>query len=691
MRPIPLTLALLACAAALADAPSNCRLYLAGQYDWGGKTGFYLDMEGGKLDSLPLILAVGDGTDWRITSFVPHFVPDREYHAGLILKDGRAQILLDGQPVADMPAAWKSLTTGLTVNDKPGWANDPGDWIGIIGKVSASVARDGKEAAHQDFDFAEMAKRPPGLLFFEPGQPTSAPLDTRPGDTLTVDVTLKFVSSDYKRYAPYIDRYGQCRYADYPGKVKSDEDFTRQVADEAAQLAKLPLSRDFDEYGGYLKSPWQERATGYFRTLRRDGRWWLITPKGNPCFHVGVCGGSMPIWELTPVTGREYLYESLPPKTAPYDRAWQTNCWGQTDGTEYVSFKAANLLRKYGAAGWDTKPEQDYLRRTRALGFGGGKWGSPRDTVETPVLGHWEVPSLAGHPDVFDPAICARLREALAKQITPRRNDPWVLGWSVGNEYDEIVKRGEVKDILAKPAPTPARRALTDYALKELYGGSADRLTASWKVAAGGDIYAAKVTPPDTDIEKLRCFYEDRYYQTLYDTIKAIDPNHLYLGNWIVPSWWESEEDWRIHARHLDVIGYDRYAPKYADDYLLKLQAQTDKPTLCGEFSFPAWYGGARGFGRYGTYAKDEAETGEMYSQWVRDAAHNPHCVGLIWFMYRDQPLTGRGPGRGDALVYGEHYAFGLVTETDRVKWDMVTRMREANFRAARWRLQGTR
>ena len=96
-----------------------------------------------------------------------------------------------------------------------------------------------------------------------------------------------------------------------------------------------------------------------------------------------------------------------------------------------------------------------------------------------------------------------------------------------------------------------------------------------------------------------------------------------------------------------------------------------------------------RGSGRYGpVHAKDDAEAGELYRKWVRDAAANPYCVGLGWFTYRDQPLTGRGPGRGDRLVIGEHFAFGLITITDRPKWDLVRRMRSANLQAARWRLQ---
>jgi hypothetical protein len=74
----------------------------------------------------------------------------------------------------------------------------------------------------------------------------------------------------------------------------------------------------------------------------------------------------------------------------------------------------------------------------------------------------------------------------------------------------------------------------------------------------------------------------------------------------------------------------------------------------------------------------------------VRAAARDPHCVGVCWFFYRDQPLTGRGPGRGAKLVFGEHFAFGAIDELDRPKRELVHRMRQANLWAARWRLEAT-
>ena len=120
----------------------------------------------------------------------------------------------------------------------------------------------------------------------------------------------------------------------------------------------------------------------------------------------------------------------------------------------------------------------------------------------------------------------------------------------------------------------------------------------------------------------------------------------------------------------------------------MRLQREAGKPTLCGEYSFPQWHDGHRGLGRYHVTARDEADAGEHYKRWVDAAARNPYCVGLMWFQYRDQSLTGRGPGQGLRLVFGENHSFGAITETDLPKTELVKRMREANLAAAATRLE---
>jgi hypothetical protein len=94
--------------------------------------------------------------------------------------------------------------------------------------------------------------------------------------------------------------------------------------------------------------------------------------------------------------------------------------------------------------------------------------------------------------------------------------------------------------------------------------------------------------------------------------------------------------------------------------------------------------------GRYQVYGRDDRDSGELYYRRIQQAAQDPYCVGTFWFLWRDQPITGRGPGRGPRLVFGEHFCFGLVDVTDRPRCKMVERMREANLKAAQWRLRTT-
>lgn len=676
-------------------AQSLCRLYLAGQYDWERKIGFYLDLEGSKLAELPVILGIADGSSWRFPSHRPGFVFDRTYHIRAIITPERGQLFVDGKLVAESPGGFvPAPRSNLEVNHRPPWANEPGDWIGIAERIVVSVMGAGRKVAEKAFDFSRMAARPVQLLLFQPDYPEFAELPIQAGDTVVVEATLRFAPSDIKRWSPFIDAYGQCKYAEWQEKVRSDEDLKNDIAREEKILATMPPSKDYDRYGGYLRAGWKEKATGFFRVIKRDGKWWLITPDGNPCFYLGVCAVPELTWETTPISEREFLFEWLPPKEGLWGAAWARNLWGINDGTEYVCFYTCNLIRKYGSD-WAERATKQAVRRLKCWGFsGGGKWGSPKEVVDVPVLARWDVPNLVEHPDIFDPAVQQRFRSSLERQIAPRRNDPMVLGWSLGNEYGELIKRGEIVQILQKPKEVAAKRALVDYALDSLYAGSVEKLAKAWNTNAitKEQLYdATDLRPPDQDVEKLRQFYADRYYEFIYRTVKEIDPNHLYFGFWIVPGWWENEQDWFLIARHCDVIGYDRYTREYKDEFFFRLEREAGKPTLCGEFSFPSWYEGKRGFGRYHVWAKDDVEAGELYRRFVHDAATDPFCVGLIWFLWRDQPLTGRGPGRGPSLVHGEHFAFGLITETDRPKWGLVRRMREANLNAVRWRLGGVR
>jgi len=581
-------------------------------------------------------------------------------------------------------------------------------------------------------EFGRQASRPIGLQLFSLGTPEWVDFQVEPGDTVEVQVRFRVEAADLSKLAPLVDEYGQCTYADWPEKVRSDGDLRRSLEAERRWLADNPRPDHFDKFGGYTRA-WRAEATGCYRVEKRQGYWWLITPEGHPCFYLGVCSAPGLSWPATPVSGREFIFKWLPPREGVWASAWGRNAWDPSEDTDYVSFIATNLIRKFGEKDWVENGLDLTKRRLAAWGFSGvGKWGGIVGLPYLPVLSRAGVPGLAGHADVFDPAVRAAFEYSLRKQIEPRVKDPWVVGWSVGNEWDETIKLSEIQEILRSKDAPPAKRALIDYALDTLYGGDSARLGSAWGIASrdrgaarpavpapsvsplastrpeprlalGGAsrrrpenldrdaLYYSQATPTPQDAERLRQFYADRYYDFIYRTVKRIDPNHLYLGFWITPDWalepWDADAYWRIAARYCDVIGYDRYALQFAEERWLARLASTDKPVLCGEFSFPPTYAGMRAFGVYGVHVRDEAEAGRRYREWVKEAAENPYCVGLSWFEYRDQPITGRGPGRGEAVHYGEHYAFGLTDMTDRPKYALVERIRRANLCAPLWRL----
>ena len=676
---------------------TDCRLEFADQSDWNRQLGFYVGLENSASGDAPCLLntlriaaGVADGSQWRAIVYTPAaWQTGHAYTATLRIAPSYFELTLDGRTVGHVDGGFRGLPANpLWINSVPGWAGGAAAYVTEQASLQASAS--GGAAA--SFDNSGALSRPLPLVLLAPGgTPIQQPFVHADAETLQLTAVFRITSvADFRQYAPYFDRYGQSIHASFPGKIAGDEDLTTAATREEAKLSEWGIPSGYDAYGGALNAGWSAEATGFYRVLNHDGVWWLISPSGNPCFFTAVDDAPAVAWDRTPVTGRANLFDWIPPQTAPYDQIWGSDSWGLHDGSQDVSYAGVNLIRKYGD-NWKAQAIDSTVRRVQVWGFSGqGKWDDTGRLPVLPVLNHWNVPGLDRHPDIFDASVQQQFRAYLQQQIKDRVNDPLVVGWSLGNEYDEIVTAAETQNILAKGAGTPAKRALVDEALTSMYSGDLSRLAAAWNVKATRveDVYAAAPAPPAEDVETLRRYYAAAYYGWVYRTIKDLDPNHLYMGFWITPGWWVNESDWDLIAGFVDVIGYDRYADKLADDWLNGLFARAGKPVLCGEFSFPPHYNLTRGYHQYlAASAVDEAAAGAAYRQWLMDAARNPYVVGVAWFQYRDEPVSGRGPGFGPGLVYGEDFAFGLVDIGDRPKWDLVTAVRDANLAAPARRL----
>ncbi|HEX5323476.1 MAG TPA: hypothetical protein VFW40_06800 [Capsulimonadaceae bacterium] len=680
----------------VARAADN-RYTLVSQSDWNNKHGFYIDCEGSSqgdavcpLSTMKLAMGVADGTNWRFALASPGWQYNRDYDVKAQIQPTGMSLWLDGQLVQESQGGYSPNGGDLTAGLMQSWATAAAEYRVV--EEALTITSGTAKKIHLTFP-------PPtstniARSFFGPdSSATVSGWHPSPSDTITIEARFRIIPSPHWRsFAPLIDRYGQSIYSSWPGKVKNDAQIWQSTKQEDKQLAAWGVPKQFDKYGGDKNAGWKGATTGFYHLAKRNGKWWLITPLGNPCFYTGLCNAPLPTGDVTPVTDREQLFAWLPPKTGLYASTW-AGAWGGP-GSGYTAFAAATEIRMHGAA-WKSNEIKLAERRYSAWGFSGiGKWDSLADAPSTPVLQHGDVTNIGRHPDIFNPDVQDEFKATLRKQILPRIKDPNVVGWSLGNEYDEIVTPDEVTTILSKDEHTPAKRALVDYAIKSLYHGDLDKMAGAWKVTARlpQEFYAAIPTPPAADVEQLRRFYADHYYDFIYKTVKAIDPNHLYLGFWIVPYWWVNEADWSLIAPHCDVIGYDRYAARFSDPNFDRWMRSAGKPILCGEFSFPPTYNGAEAFGTYPAISvSTDAQAGDDYTRWVKDAAQNPYCVGVCWFEYRDEPITGRGPGTGQDLIIGEDYAFGLVDVTGRPKWDLVDRVRQANLAAPGWRLSAQR
>lgn len=425
-------------------------------------------------------------------------------------------------------------------------------------------------------------------------------------------------------FLPFVDKFGQFKHLDWPGKVKDESDLVRAKEAELLWLKKNVSGpdQDRDEYGGWAKGP-KLKATGFFRTEKVDGKWWFVDPRGSLFWSLGI--DCLNIGEgVTGVEFRENYFEGLPAKDDPdfgpfYGKiGWKAahGFYAEERHLPYMTynFAAANMLRKYGK-NWRTVSVDLAHRRLRAWGVNTvANWSQPevclaRRTPYTVCLSTGGTPRRAGSkgwwgplPDPDRPEFARMLRDRARRMAASMKDDPWCLGVFVDNEL-------------------------------------------SWN-----------------DIPDLKDVAE-RYFATVERIVKEELPNHLYLGSRIA---WGTPDIYRACARHADVVSVNTYSLIFNRE--LPADAE-DKPLINGEFHFGALDRGLFHTGLVAT--KDQQARAEAFKIYVRSCLDNPRVVGTHWFQWKDQPLTGRSDG--------ENYQIGFLTVTDEPYPEMVSAVREVS------------
>ena len=498
-----------------------------------------------------------------------------------------------------------------------------------------------------------------------------------------IGVKQKVLSA--KNFMPFVDRYGQFIHDDWPGKIHGDAELAASRSSEERWLKEhsSPIP-DADKYGGWVGGP-QLKATGFFRTEKVGGKWWLVDPEGRLFFSHGVdCVG---IGSSTGVSLRESYFSWLPARGDPvFGKMWGKVSRPAAHGfyknparLPYATFDfaSANALRKYGADWRRMHAERAHVR-IRAWGLNTiANWSDSyiygmRKTPYT-VTFSTRGPVIEGSTgwwgklrDPFAPEFEANAKKSAAAEAKNSGGDPWCIGWFVDNELSFGDDNRELgRAVLRSPAKQPAKAAAR--AMLERKYGTPDRLDAAWGTRYGTwkSFLAATNVPNEklcgADLADIHRAVLARYFGTVRDAIKAVAPNRLYLGSRIA---WGRAVVYEECARYCDVVSVNIYSREPARDLP---PAAMDRPMMVGEFHFGALDRGLFHTGLVAT--RDQKERSECYKAFVNACLDHPRFVGTHWFQWRDQALTGRSDG--------ENYQIGFVTITDTPYPELVNAARD--------------
>jgi hypothetical protein len=524
----------------------------------------------------------------------------------------------------------------------------------------------------------------------------------RPSTPQTLLVEPPRVESDRTSYDGIVDGFGQFLPGKWPEKVSSAEMLRAKGAEEARIVAQWLAERPRRDRFGGLPEVGGFRATGFFRTEQRDGRWWLVTPEGNGFFSIGM--DVIALAGETYIDGREPMFRDLPAPDGELAAHWSEHddrggLWPQPgrafDHGRAFNFYTANLERKFGPD-WRERWREETVQRLEAWGFNTiGNWSEPdlwamhRLPYTVPLWLEGEF-WWGGMPDPFDP------RFAVAADTTARNaaaqfgGDPWLIGYFVDNELSW--RRGSSTDpreyyalainTLARGPDSPAKSIFAAQ-LIETYR-EPERLAQAWGISlASWDGLRSEgfaLPPANLDnpavIRDLTAFtrrFAEAYFRTVAEALRRHDPDHLYLGSRFA---WRTPEAVEACAQWCDVVSFNLYKRSIVDDHDEWARFhQLGKPAMIGEFHFGStdrglFWEGIVGAGR-------ESERGPAFARYLRAVADNPDFVGAHWFQYIDEPLTGR-------TLDGENAHIGFVTVADLPYVDLAAAARDANLSVLR-------
>ena len=361
-----------------------------------------------------------------------------------------------------------------------------------------------------------------------------------------------------------------------------------------------------------------KQATGYFTTEHKHGRWFFVTPTGQPFFSTGVDHvTSDPDTDQT--TGR-----------CPYCETVQS---AYPNTTAWVTATVAQL---------------------RSWGF--NSLGPFSDDSEFAGQMPYTVQlSMATGVDWFAPSFVTNADNVAATQVAPLSGDPNLIGWYTDSELtwgpDITNQNTELQDYLELPAGSPGLAVAHRY------------------IGRPNDFLSALATRYfQVTTAAIHMFDQHHLILGVKAEGQYIQPQLLEAASHYVNVF--SIDDYTLHPGYAQGIDglWPQYLPVTAN--FANFEKYAKIPIMVAEYSFTGETPQTPDTipGVYALYPTQAARA-LAYSQYIAPLYEQaPWVVGDEWFEYVDEPQGGRV---GD----GENNEFGLVNVDNQPYDELVTQM----------------
>ena len=481
-----------------------------------------------------------------------------------------------------------------------------------------------------------------------------------------------------------LDRYGQMNSVDYPEKVTSDEQLKANIAKDKEYYESLTQPSSKDEYGGLKgsKEQFSLKATGYFHVEQlENGNWTIVNPIGNMFFSLGVNSTGAVGDTYTKVSGRESIYEWLPPFSAndPFYTAYMNG------NNENYSYYVSNLIKKFGKPFDQDEYTKQSVDRVKRWGFNsGGGWTHAAAYLKNdfPMFVFLPMPkntqcTTVKVYDVFMDGWEQAVDKAIRQFLLDRVDNTALMGYYIDNELQ--YERMGATIPASKASEVATKGKLVDI-LKEKYEDDISEFNTAWsaKYISFDDVYddtslSLRTDEAIKDFDEFLELYFDTFYSTVARIVKKYDPNHMLVGDRLASNTPHLNlVNVKSAGKYMDLITYNYYTYSVNTKTLDELYEAAQKPFILTEFHYGE---PTRGLVSGVRLLKDPKEKGLGYRNYVEQVAKTGYVVGAHWFQYVDQSATGRYYQGYN----GEAYAIGLIDVADQPYMDVVTSMKATN------------